>query len=32
MSVGIETDEALKEALHELVHGQKKEVLFDGGY
>ena len=32
MSVEIETDEALKEALHELAHGQQKEVLFNGGY
>ena len=32
MSVEIETDEVLKESLHELVHGQEKDVLFNGGY
>ena len=32
MSVGIETEDKLKEALQELVRGEEKEVLFNGGY
>ena len=32
MSVGIETDESLKETLHELAHGRGKENIFNDGY